>query len=282
MIVGIVGLGLIGGSMAKAYNAANHTVLAWNRNQTILDFSIMEGTVDAMLDEHNLRACDLILVSLPPEASIQWIRDHADQFDPHTMVVDLCGTKQVVCDAVFPLAEQYGFRFVGGHPMAGTHFSGYESAFGTLFVGAPMVLVPADPTDYPLLDTCKMLLAPAGFGSFSVTSAEEHDKIIAYTSQLCHVVSNAYVKSPTAKKHWGFSAGSYKDLTRVAWLNADMWSELMLENRKPMLQELDTLLENLTAYRNAIADNDRATLRQLLQEGRNCKEAIDGLKFREE
>lgn len=277
MIIGIVGLGLIGGSMAKAYSAANHTVLAWNRNRTILDFSIMEGAVTAMLDEHNIRACDLILVSLPPLASIQWIRDHADQFDPHTLVVDLCGTKQVVCDAIFPLAKAKGFRFVGGHPMAGTQFSGYECAFGTLFVGAPMVLVPADTEDYTLLDDCKRLLAPAGFGSFSVTTAEEHDRIIAYTSQLCHVVSNAYVKSPTAKSHWGFSAGSYKDLTRVAWLNADMWSELMLENRDPMLREMDTLLENLQAYRDAIADNDRATLRKLLQEGRDIKEEVDGL-----
>ena len=281
MIVGIVGLGLISGSMAKAYRAANHTVLAWNRSLSVLDFSILEGTVDAMLDEHNIPTCDLILVGLPPEASILWIQEHAAQIAPHTVVIDLCGVKQSICSAIFPLAQQHGFRFVGGHPMAGNQYSGYKNAYATLFVGAPMVLVPPDPRDYDLLDTCKRLLTPVCFGGYSVTTAEEHDRIIAYTSQLCHVVSNAFVKSPTAQLHRGYSAGSYRDLTRVAWLNADMWSELMMANCAPMLYELDLLIENLTAYRTAIADNDRETLRQLLQDGRNCKDAIDGLQFNE-
>ena len=276
MIVGIVGLGLISGSMAKAYAAARWTVLAHNRNKTILDFAMLDGVVDGELNETNLKACDLILVGLPPEASIQWIRDHAPQIAPHTMVMDLCGTKRVLCEAVFPLAEQFGFTFVGGHPMAGTHLAGYKNAFATLFVGAPMVLVPPAGHDMQLLDRCKTLLAPAGFGKFSVTTAAAHDRMIAFTSQMAHVVSNAYIKSPTARNHRGFSAGSYKDLTRVAWLNADMWAELMLENRDCMLYELDVLLENLTAYRTAISQNDFPALRQLLQEGKEIKEAVDG------
>ena len=276
MIVGIVGLGLISGSMAKAYAAARWTVLADNRNKTILDFAMLDGVVDGELNETNLKACDLILVGLPPEASIQWIRDHAPQIAPHTMVMDLCGTKRVLCEAVFPLAEQFGFTFVGGHPMAGTHLAGYKNAFATLFVGAPMVLVPPAGHDMQLLDRCKTLLAPAGFGKFSVTTAAEHDRMIAFTSQMAHVVSNAYIKSPTARNHRGFSAGSYKDLTRVAWLNADMWAELMLENRDCMLYELDVLLENLTAYRTAISQNDFPALRQLLQEGKEIKEQVDG------
>ena len=277
MIVGIVGLGLISGSMAKACAAAQWTVLAANRNKTILDFAMLDGVVDGELNEHNIKACDLILVGLPPEASIQWIKDHAHEIDPHTVVMDLCGTKRVVCQAVFPLAEQYGFTFVGGHPMAGTQFAGYKNAFATLFVGAPMVLVPPAGHDMDLLDTCKRLLAPAGFGKLSVTTAEEHDRMIAFTSQMCHVVSNAYIKSPTARSHRGFSAGSYKDLTRVAWLNADMWAELMLENRDCMLFEMDVLIENLKAYRTAIANNDFAALRQLLQEGKEIKEQVDGV-----
>ena len=264
MIVGIVGLGLIAGSMAKAYAAAHQTVLADNRNKTILDFAMLEGVVDAPLDENNIKACDLILVGLPPEASIDWIRTHAPQIDPHTMVMDLCGTKRVVCEACFPLAEQYGFTFVGGHPMAGTQFAGYKNAFATMFVGAPMVLVPPAGHDMDLLDRCSQLLAPAGFGKLSVTTAEDHDKMIAFTSQMCHAISSAYIKSPTARAHRGFSAGSYKDLTRVARLNADMWSELMLENRDSMLFEMNTFLTNLTAYRDAIEANDREALRRLL------------------
>ena len=276
MIVGIVGLGLISGSMAKAYAAAQWTVLASIRNKTILDFAMLDGVVDGELNEHNIKACDLILVGLPPEASIQWIRDHAAQIDRRTVVMDLCGTKRVVCEACFPLAEQHGFTFVGGHPMAGTQFAGYKNAFATLFVGAPMVLVPPAGHDMDLLDHCKRLLAPAGFGKLSVTTAEEHDRMIAFTSQMCHVVSNAYIKSPTARSHRGFSAGSYKDLTRVAWLNADMWAELMLENRDCMLFEMDVLLQNLTAYRDAIANDDFPALRQLLQEGKEIKEEVDG------
>ena len=275
MTVGIVGLGLIGGSMAKAYAAAGWQVLADNRSKTILDFATLEGTVSGPL-EGNWARCDLILVGLPPQASIQWIADHADNIAPHTVVMDLCGTKRVICTACFPLAREHGFTFVGGHPMAGTHNSGYKYAKATLFKGAPMVLVPPEGYDMELLDRCKALLAPAGFGKLSVTSAEEHDRMIAFTSQMCHVVSNAYIKSPTARAHRGFSAGSYKDLTRVAWLNADMWAELMLENRDFMLREMDVLLNNLAAYRDAIAENDFDGLRQLLQEGKEIKEEVDG------
>lgn len=277
MIVGIVGLGLISGSMAKAYAAAGHTVLAANRSRSILEFAMLDGTVDAELDEHNIRACDLILVGLPPRASVQWILEHAKGIAPKTLVMDLCGTKRVVCEAVFPVAKEHGFTFVGGHPMAGTHFSGYKSAFATLFVGAPMVLVPPEGYDMALLDRCRELLAPAGFGKLSVTTAKEHDKMIAFTSQMCHVVSNAYIKSPTARAHRGFSAGSYRDLTRVAWLNADMWAELILENRDFMLEEMDVLLENLRAYRKAMANDDFDALRELLQQGKEIKEEVDGV-----
>lgn len=276
MTAGIVGLGLISGSMAKAYAEAGETVLAWNRSREMLDFAILSGAVSAPLTDKNLAQCDVVLVGLPPQASIQWIADHAPYFGKQTVVIDLCGTKRVVCAACFPLAEQYGFTFVGGHPMAGTHNSGFKYARANLFKNAPMVLVPPAGYDMDLLDRVKTLLAPAGFGKLSVTTAEEHDRMIAFTSQMCHVVSNAYIKSPTARAHKGFSAGSYKDLTRVAWLNPDMWAELMLENRDFMLQEIDVLLKNLTAYRDAIANDSFDDLRQLLDEGRRIKAEVDG------
>ena len=276
MTAGIVGLGLISGSMAKAYAAAGHTVYACNRNKTILDFAILDGAVTAPLDEQTIKTCDVLLVGLPPEATIQWVKDRASEIAPETTVIDLCGTKRVVCKALFPVAKEYGFTFVGGHPMAGTHNSGFKYAKENLFKGAPMVLCPPEGFDMELLTRVKRLLAPAGFSKFSVTTPEEHDKMIAFTSQMCHVVSNAYIKSPTAKMHRGFSAGSYKDLTRVAWLNPDMWAELMLENGDYMLSELDVLIENLTKYRTAIAHNDFDDLRKLLDDGRRIKEEVDG------
>ena len=276
MNVGIVGLGLIGGSMAKAYSAAEHRVLGADINRVILDFAILAGAVAAPLDDTTLPECALVLLAIPPQAAVEWLQANCGKISRDAVVIDLCGTKRVVCNACFPLAEKHGFRFIGGHPMAGTHNSSFKYAKANLFRGAPMVLVPPEGCDMALLERIKHLLEPAGFGKLSVTTAEEHDRVIAFTSQMAHVVSNAYIKSPTATVHKGFSAGSYKDLTRVAWLNPDMWAELMLENRDCMLYELDVLLENLQAYRDAIAQDDFSALRQLLDEGRRIKELVDG------
>ena len=172
------------------------------------------------------------------------------------------------------LAEEHGFLFVGGHPMAGTHFSGFKYSRATLFKGAPMVLVPPVFDDMQLIDRVCKLLAPPAFGQFSVTTAEKHDEMIAFTSQLAHVVSNAYVKSPTAAAHKGFSAGSYKDLTRVAWLNPEMWTELFLENKDNLTREIDILIGELQQYRDAMAADDRETLCRLLDEGKKRKEEV--------
>ena len=173
-------------------------------------------------------------------------------------------------------AKKYGFSFIGGHPMAGTQYSGIKHARATLFKNAPMVLVPPVFDDIALLDKIKQLLAPAGFGRFSVTTAERHDEMIAFTSQLAHVVSNAYVKTPTAQNHKGFSAGSYKDMTRVAWLNENMWTELFLENREPLLFELNSIINSLCEYRDAIENGDADRLRGLLKDGREAQERVDG------
>ena len=276
MTVGIVGLGLIGGSFAKAYQEAGATVLAWNRSRSVLDFAIMSGAVDAELTEDNIAACDLVLIALYPEATIEWFRRMAPHIGAHPVVLDCGGTKRTICAACFPIAKEHGVTFLGGHPMAGTQYSGFKNAKATMYHGAPMVIVPPDFDDIELLSRVKELLSPAGFGSFSVTTADSHDEMIAFTSQMAHLVSNAYIKSPTAKAHKGFSAGSYKDMTRVAWLNAPMWSELFLENRDYMLRELDGLMDCLMQYRAAIAENDGEALTQLLEEGKKRKEEVDG------
>ena len=276
MRVGIVGLGLIGGSFAKAYRAAGHSVLAWNRSRSVLDFAIMSGTADGELTKENLPDCDLVLLCVYPQAAIDWLTDMAPYVGKKPLVIDCCGTKRVVCAACFPLAEQYGFTYLGGHPMAGTHNSGLKYARAELYHGAPMVIVPPVYDDIELLDRAKEMLAPAGFGHISVTTAEKHDAMIAFTSQMAHVVSNAFIKSPTASVHKGFSAGSYKDLTRVAWLNAPMWAELFMENRDYLLDELNILIDNLSAYRTAMENDDREELTRLLEEGKRRKEEVDG------
>ena len=276
MTVGIVGLGLIGGSFAKAYHETGARVLACNRSRDVLDFAVMSGAVDGELTEENISACDLVLITIYPEAAIEYFKRMAGHIGPRPIVLDCCGTKRVVCAAAFTLAEQYRFTYLGGHPMAGTQYSGFGHARANLYHNAPMVIVPPAFDNIELLSRVQELLRPAGFGSYSVTTAEKHDEMIAFTSQMAHLVSNAYIKSPTARAHKGFSAGSYKDMTRVAWLNAPMWSELFLENRDNMLHELDCLMDRLMEYRTAIAEDDPDALTQLLEDGKKRKEEVDG------
>lgn len=279
LTVGIVGLGLIGGSFAKAYKQySDATVLASDIDQTTLGFAKLSGAIDGVLDENNISECDCVFIALYPVACIEYLKKIAPAIGQNQMIIDLCGTKGEVCKVGFELAKKHGFTFIGGHPMAGKHFSGFKYASADLFKNAPMVIVPPVYDDIELLDRVKKLLSPCGFGSITVTNADKHDEMIAFTSQLAHVVSNAYVKSPTAREHKGFSAGSYKDLTRVAWLNEKMWSELFLENKEHLLFELDNIINSLCEYRDAIRADDFAALTALLRDGREAKERIDGTK----
>lgn len=276
MKVGILGLGLIGGSMARAYAVAGHTVYAADLDESTLSFAMLSGAVHGRLDEETIPACELLLLAIYPGGSAKWLEDNGRLVDSGALVLDLCGIKQEVCKRCFPVARKYGFTFVGGHPMAGSHFSGFKYSRADLYKGAPMVLVPPRFDDIDLLQRVKDAMAPCGFGMFSVTTAEEHDRMIAFTSQMPHVLSNAFIKSPTARQHKGFSAGSYKDLTRVAWLNAPMWSELFLENRDNLLFELNTYLDSLIAYRDALEARDGERLTALLEAGKKAKEEVDG------
>lgn len=276
MTVGILGLGLIGGSLARAYSKAGHTVLACESDESILSFAQLAGVCHGELTDQTLPSCNLILLSIYSGGAADWLEQHGRFISPDAMVIDCCGIKGDICKRCFPIAEKYGFTFVGGHPMAGSHFSGFKYSRSNLFQGAPMVLVPPRFDDPELLERAENALAPCRFGSFTVTTAEEHDKMIAFTSQMPHIVSNAYIKSPTALGHKGLSAGSYKDLTRVAWLNPQMWAELFLSNRENVLYELNLYIHALEAYRDAIKNQDEALLTKLLDEGRRRKEEVDG------
>lgn len=276
MILGVVGLGLIGGSFAKAYKEAGHTVYAYDIDKTILGYARLDGTVSKELDFDNIKDCDLILITTYIKAAAEYLEAAAPHIDRHTTVIDCLGVKKNICELGFKLAKEYGFTYVGGHPMAGTQYSGYKHSRGNLYKNAPMVLVPPVYDDIEFLERIKKLLEPAGFGRLSVTTAEEHDRMIAFTSQMAHIVSNAYIKSPTAGSHKGFSAGSYKDLTRVARLNPRMWAELFMDNKENVLNELDWLIAFLAEYRDAILKDDEDELTRILKEGSDRKISIDG------
>lgn len=274
MNIGIVGLGLIGGSLAKAFVKAGHTVYDENRNKAVEDAAIMNGACHGKLCEH-FEECDFVFIALYPEITVKYVEDNATRFKKNSIVVDCCGVKGAVCDKCFKVAAENGFHFIGGHPMAGKQFSGFKYSDADLFNGATMIIVPKHYEDMAVIGRLHDLMKEIGFKSVTTTTSEEHDRMIAFTSQLAHVVSNAYVKSPTAVKHHNFSAGSYRDLTRVAKLNETMWSELFDLNREPLLFELDCIIKSLTEYRDALAKGDRDELCRLLRDGREKKEAID-------
>ena len=263
-------------SSAAPWPGPMHTVYAIQRNETMLSFAMLAGAVHGKLNEETIPKCDLILLAIYPDGSATWLEKNAHLISRNALVLDCCGVKQEICSRCFTIAKEYGFTFVGGHPMAGSQFSGFKYSRADLFSGAPMVLVPPVFDDIALLQRVKDALKPCHFGFFSVTTAQEHDKMIAFTSQMPHILSNAFIKSPTALKHKGFSAGSYKDLTRVAWLNPQMWAELFLENRDNVLFELDYYIESLKQYQQAIRDNDMDALVRLLDEGKKRKEEVDG------
>ena len=275
MKVGIAGLGLIGGSLAKAYEKSGAAVYGYDGNRVVQDYAKLQGTLTGDLDREPIGDCDLLLVALYPQVSIDYLKEMAPYISKDTLVMDCCGVKREVCRVGFALAEKHGFTFVGGHPMAGTQYSGFANSKADLFQGAPMVVIPRERDDILLLDRVKKLLTPAGFSHMTVTTAEHHDAMIAYTSQMCHVLSNAYVKSPRAQMHKGYSAGSYRDLTRVAWLNETMWTDLFLENRDYLLEELDRMIGYLGEYRDALEQGNGDRLCTLLAEGRICKEKVD-------
>lgn len=276
--VGIVGLGMIGGSFARAYKTSgkNFTVYAVEKDASVMQFAQLMGAVDGELSRDRLKECGCILICLHTALACQWLEENAPYIPKTCLVIDCCGVKRRICETGFRLAAQYGFEYAGGHPMAGTHRWGFRNSSADMYKGASFVIVPQVFDDIELLERIKGYIEPAGFASFPVTTAERHDRLIAFTSELAHVVSNAYIKSPTALEHKGFSAGSYRDLTRVAWLNPTMWTDIFMENRDNILTEIDGLLREIAKYRDAIAAGDEKKLWQLLEEGRVRKEEVDG------
>lgn len=277
MQIGVIGLGLIGGSMAKSIKRRTlHDVFGFDLDRETMMLSRMSGAMDKELTDENIGECDIIFLAIRPEAAGVWVEENAKKIAKSTVVVDLCGIKRSVCDKIAPLAKENGFSFIGGHPMAGKERSGFVNSSDDLFVGASMILTPDGKTDLHILEMLKAFFIDVGFSSVTFSNPDEHDKIIAYTSQLAHITSSAYVKSPTAQKRRGFSGGSFQDMTRVARLDENMWTELFLNNADNLADELETFITNLTDYLDAIKAKDAETLTKLLKEGRLMKAAAGG------
>lgn len=274
MKIAIIGLGLIGGSIAKAIkDNTDHTVYGADIQQSVVLRAKLIDAIDDELDDSRLSECDLVIIALYPEDTVKFISDKAGIIRKGSVVIDCGGVKRCICDPANRLAEENGFTFIGGHPMAGVERSGFESSFGMLFNNASMILAPSPEIDIDTLHKVKEFFLSIGFGSITIVTPEKHDRVIAYTSQLAHVLSSSYIKSQTATEHHGMSAGSFKDMTRVATLNPKMWSELFIENKDNLVGEIDTLISHLQEYRDAINDGDSEKISALLEDGAQKKAA---------
>ena len=268
MNIGIIGLGLIGGSMAKSFKSrTDYKIYAYDINKSEIYAALLYGAIDCELQKKDINLCDVIIVCTYPKAIIDFVKENAENFKEDALIIDCCGVKHEICEKLYKTMTNNKFNFIGGHPMAGKQYSGFKSSSKHLFKDACMILTPYDETSIEVRERARDLFLEAGFKKVHFTTPEEHDKKIAYTSQLAHVVSNAYIKSPTSKDCKDISAGSYRDMIRVAKLNAPMWTELFLQNDNYLIKEIDLLIEHLKEYSEAIKNKDSKELISLLEEG---------------
>lgn len=270
----IAGLGIIGGSFAKAIKKyTDHTIIGLNRSRKPLEDALHCGAIDRIGTTEDLKNADMLILGMFPEAAVRFVRENAALIPKECIVIDSAGIKSEICPELSAIADEYGFTFVGCHPMAGKEKNGFDASEEDLFVGASCILVPGKARK-DAVELVAALARKIGFGRIVITTPEEHDRMIAFTSQLPHVIACSYVMSPVCPKHNGFSAGSYRDVSRVASINEKLWAELFIENKEPLMTEIDLLTEHLANIRSAIAAGDRSALEQLLAKSRMVKEAL--------
>lgn len=270
----ICGLGLIGASLAKTLKKnTNHTVLGWNRTESVTEKALRDGVIDKTGDIDSLMAeADITFVNFYPEAIVPFILEHKNSFKKDSVVTDSCGIKTKICRAMEK--EKLDFYFIGAHPMAGREVGGYDNSLDNLYGNASFIVTPVDGTPRNKVDALVGLAESMGFARTVVTTPEHHDEMIAFTSQIAHVLACSYVLSPLAPSHAGYSAGSYRDVSRVARINADMWADLFIDNKEALVKEIDDLVSNLMQFKYNIVNEDSPALKDLMNRANKIKEEI--------
>ena len=279
MKVGIIGLGLIGGSLGRSIVAkTEHTVYAFDTDIKALKTGKLLKAYHEILTDETVKDIDILFIALYPKTAILVAKEYASKLKDGALIVDLCGNKRTIVKALKEISEEYkNLEYISSHPMAGREFSGIKHSTATLYEKASMILVPVK-ADIRTVAKLKEFCLSIGFGQVVITTADEHDKIISYTSQLAHVVSSSYIKSPTAQNYLGFSAGSFRDMTRVARLSPEMWTELMVDNKDYLVKEIYCLIDSLTEYAVALEKGDKTELFKLLEDGTNKKLSAEKMK----
>ena len=274
MTILIAGLGLIGASLAKTLKKnTKHKVLGWNRTESVTQKALLDGTIDESGSlEQLIPQADITIINFYPDAIVPFVLDHQHLFKKDSIVTDSCGIKTKICRQL----EQYDFDFyyIGAHPMAGREVSGYDNSLDNLFDNASFICTPYDTTPRNKTDALVGVAQDMGFARTVVTTPEHHDEMIAFTSQIAHVLACSYVLSPLAPSHAGYSAGSYRDVSRVARINADMWTQLFIDNKEPLVREIDDLVTNLMHFKYCIVNDDEKALAELMKKGNKIKEEI--------
>lgn len=272
MKIAIVGLGLIGGSLGRAIcSKTSDRVYAFDIDEKSMSTGRLLSAYHERLTDKNVGEMDVIIFSLYLDVLERELDSYCNKLKKGCLVIDLCGNKRRVVNQMQGLAEKYPhLEFISAHPMAGREFSGVSHSTTTLFDRASMILVPVK-ADIRTIKWLKEYSLALGFGKVVMSTAQEHDRIIAFTSQLAHLVSSAYVKSDQAQKSGGFSAGSFRDMTRVAKLSPEMWAELTLDNADHLTDELDKFIKHLQEYREALSSGDKDQLVKLLEDGNRIK-----------
>ncbi len=274
MNIAIVGLGIIGGSLAKAFTSyTEHRVIGINRTEEVTERALKEGAIHEIGTKYSLANADVVYMCTYPKHIVSYVEENAGYFKKGCIVADVCGIKSEICDDLAKICTENGLQYVGTHPMAGKEKSTYNASEAGLFINASCILVPCNASN-AAVDTMKKLSQEIGFSKVRIVTPQEHDRMIAFTSQVPHVLACAYVMSPCCPKHDGFSAGSYRDVSRVAAINEDLWTDLFLSNREPLSQELEILIDNLSSIKNAIDENNQEALKSLLRKSREIKQAL--------
>ena len=274
MKIAVVGLGIIGGSYCKALKAhTNHYVIGINRTKSVAEHALRLGTIDEIGTPESLGDADITIVSTYPQACVDFIKENGQYIKKGSIVTDAAGIKRKICPQLTELSQKFGFVYVGSHPMAGKEKNGFDAGDENLFMGASFLITPCG-ADHDSVNALAKLAIEIGFGTIKMTTPEEHDRMIAFTSQIPHVLACAYVLSPSCPNHVGFSAGSYRDVSRVANINSKLWSELFLENKEPLTEELEVLYRNILEIYKAIKNEDKETLTELLEKGHQVKQQL--------
>lgn len=263
----IVGLGLLGGSYARALKRLGFHISAITKEESSIDYALREGIINegsTKLDPGIIGSADLVIFALYPHVFVQWIEDNQELLKSGALLTDVTGVKGSIVYKIQDMLRD-DVEFIAAHPMAGRELSGVENSTDTIFVGANYIVTPTAKNTQDAIETCMELGKLLGFSRVATLSPEEHDEMIGFLSQLTHCIAISLMTCNSKEHMQAFTGDSFRDLTRIARINDEMWSELFIENKTALLEQMDLFLSTFTDLRTMIETEDVAAMRALMR-----------------